>query len=206
MPKLTQNQLRILSKASQRNDHAVDPPPRLRGAALKRTIAPLLSQGFLREVAAGDRIPSWRRDDALNSFALIVTKAGLAEIGHLALRGRSHPPRKPSAPSSQIRSGHGTIGNPKGWSGRNPHLRAGTKLAQVRASTKLDQIRTLLARSGGAAIDDLVQVTGWLPHSVRAALTGLRKRGYAIKSEPGPDRKSRYRLLARKNKQLRSPV
>lgn len=29
----------------------------------------------------------------------------------------------------------------------------------------------------------LVEVTGWLPHTTRAALTGLRKRGYAVTSE-----------------------
>jgi Protein of unknown function (DUF3489) len=26
----------------------------------------------------------------------------------------------------------------------------------------------------------LTQATGWLPHTTRAALTGLRKRGYAV--------------------------
>src|SRR5271163_1842209 len=29
-------------------------------------------------------------------------------------------------------------------------------------------------------IVDLTQATGWLPHTTRAALTGLRKRGYAV--------------------------
>jgi hypothetical protein len=30
----------------------------------------------------------------------------------------------------------------------------------------------------GATIDDLTGATNWLPHTARAALTGLRKRGY----------------------------
>ncbi|HZZ24696.1 MAG TPA: DUF3489 domain-containing protein [Roseiarcus sp.] len=38
----------------------------------------------------------------------------------------------------------------------------------------------LLRRADGATIVDLTQATGWLPHTTRAALTGLRKRGYAI--------------------------
>ena len=35
----------------------------------------------------------------------------------------------------------------------------------------------------GATIDEIVAATGWLPHTARAALTGLRKRGYAIASD-----------------------
>ena len=38
----------------------------------------------------------------------------------------------------------------------------------------------LLRRADGATIVDLTQATGWLPHTTRAALTGLRKRGYAV--------------------------
>ena len=35
----------------------------------------------------------------------------------------------------------------------------------------------LLERPNGAAIGDLAEATGWQEHSVRAALTGLRKEG-----------------------------
>jgi hypothetical protein len=41
----------------------------------------------------------------------------------------------------------------------------------------------LLKRSDGATILDLTEATGWLPHTTRAALTGLRKRGYAVARE-----------------------
>ena len=37
-----------------------------------------------------------------------------------------------------------------------------------------------LQRVDGATIIDLTYATGWLPHTMRAALTGLRKRGYAV--------------------------
>ena len=37
-----------------------------------------------------------------------------------------------------------------------------------------------LRRADGATMVDLTQATGWLPHTTRAALTGLRKRGYAV--------------------------
>lgn len=38
----------------------------------------------------------------------------------------------------------------------------------------------LLKRPEGATLDQMVTATGWLPHTTRAALTGLRKRGHAV--------------------------
>jgi hypothetical protein len=38
---------------------------------------------------------------------------------------------------------------------------------------------------------------GWLPHTTRAALTGLRKTGYAIERDKSPQGKTVYRLPAR---------
>ncbi len=38
----------------------------------------------------------------------------------------------------------------------------------------------LLSRTDGATLDEMVAATGWLPHTTRAALTGLRKKGHAI--------------------------
>lgn len=38
----------------------------------------------------------------------------------------------------------------------------------------------LLRGDDGASLADLTAATGWLPHSMRAALTGLRKKGHAI--------------------------
>ena len=46
--------------------------------------------------------------------------------------------------------------------------------------TKQAAILELLHRAEGASIVDLTSATGWQAHSVRAALTGLRKRGHDI--------------------------
>jgi hypothetical protein len=45
----------------------------------------------------------------------------------------------------------------------------------------------------GATLDELIKATDWLPHTTRAALTGLRKRGYAIERTRGEDKMTRYR-------------
>jgi hypothetical protein len=46
--------------------------------------------------------------------------------------------------------------------------------------SRTDQLIALLRTSDGASIDDLCERFGWLPHSARAALTGLRKRGLDV--------------------------
>ncbi|MEQ9015745.1 MAG: DUF3489 domain-containing protein [Marinovum algicola] len=50
----------------------------------------------------------------------------------------------------------------------------------VRSGTKQAVLVALLVREGGATLAELQAATGWLPHTVRAALTGLRKRGFAV--------------------------
>ncbi len=51
--------------------------------------------------------------------------------------------------------------------------------------TKTAILRKLLSRKSGADLAALQSATGWQPHSVRAALSGLRKAGYGIdRTEP----------------------
>ncbi len=46
--------------------------------------------------------------------------------------------------------------------------------------TKIEIILKLLRRSNGASLAQLQKSVEWQSHSLRAALTGLRKKGYAI--------------------------
>jgi hypothetical protein len=52
--------------------------------------------------------------------------------------------------------------------------------APTKPQTKAAQVEALLSRDDGASLGDLCQSTGWLPHTARAFLTGLRKKGCAI--------------------------
>jgi len=60
---------------------------------------------------------------------------------------------------------------------------AGSAASSARAGTKVTLLMDLLSREGGASLDNLTGATGWLPHTVRAALSGLRKKGHTIASE-----------------------
>jgi len=58
-----------------------------------------------------------------------------------------------------------------------------TKTNSTKPPSKQDQLAALLVRDEGASLDQLIAATGWLPHTTRAALTGLKKKGYAISSD-----------------------
>ncbi|HUD91654.1 DUF3489 domain-containing protein [Sphingobium sp.] len=64
-----------------------------------------------------------------------------------------------------------------------------------RVGLKTEAVLALLRREEGASSAELIDATGWLPHSMRAALTGLRRKGHAIERGVRGDLKV-YRLIA----------
>lgn len=56
----------------------------------------------------------------------------------------------------------------------------GAQPAPFRPGTRQAQLLDLLQRDNGSDIDEMVELTGWQPHSVRAVLTGFRKRGIRL--------------------------
>lgn len=61
---------------------------------------------------------------------------------------------------------------------------AATKTSETpKKSTKIDLVLGMLRRAEGATLDQMVEATGWLPHTARAALTGLKKKGHVVTSE-----------------------
>lgn len=51
--------------------------------------------------------------------------------------------------------------------------------------SKIGKVQSTLRRPTGTSLDTICKATGWQPHSVRAALSGLRKAGHAIERSPG---------------------
>jgi Protein of unknown function (DUF3489) len=52
--------------------------------------------------------------------------------------------------------------------------------ASPRARSKIAQVIALLEAPRGTSLDAMVDATGWLPHTTRAALTGLKQKGHVI--------------------------
>jgi hypothetical protein len=61
--------------------------------------------------------------------------------------------------------------------------------------TKTELIFNLLRRPEGATLVELVEATGWLAHTARAALTGLRKKGHDLQKTKR-DETTCYRVAA----------
>jgi hypothetical protein len=176
---LTDTQLVLLSAASQREDHLVVLPDHLKGGAAKKVIAKLVASSLVEEVRIERDQPAWRLDDEQQPVGLQLTAEGLKAIG---VEGEDiaentappHPESQLDAPATPLSPGS---------AGKTP--REGSKQALL---------ISLLERPQGATLDDLTSATGWLAHTTRAALTGLRQRGHAIERTRGEDGISIYRI------------
>ena len=173
--KLTDTQLLTLSAAARRGDRYIVAPPNLKGAAAVKFAARVVAAGLAREVEAKQGSHVWRRDSATGqAYALELTAAGLKAIGveeTEAVEAASEISRPPSGQGTSdivdLESAAGSAAQPIG-------------VTVPRDGSKLAAVIGLLRRDGGATVDQVAAAMGWLPHTTRAALTGLRKRGFGI--------------------------
>ena len=63
-----------------------------------------------------------------------------------------------------------------------------------RPKGKLGQLLASIEGTDGATLEELSAALSWQPHSTRAAITGLRKRGFEIALTTEGDRKA-YRIV-----------
>jgi DNA-binding MarR family transcriptional regulator len=68
--------------------------------------------------------------------------------------------------------------------------------APTQGGTKQARVIALLERDSGATLDELVAATGWLPHTTRAALTGLRQKGFVLDKSKREDGTTVYRITS----------
>lgn len=61
----------------------------------------------------------------------------------------------------------------------------------------------MLGRGKGASIDEICKATKWKPHSVRAFLTGLRKKGFVLAREQRGDEGTIYRTSQAPDQKVR---
>jgi hypothetical protein len=171
----------MMSAAAQRKDRCLSAPATIKGAALSKVGVKLPKLGLAREIEAKPGAPIWRCDDAGQGYALKLTAAGLKAI---AVGEGSQDTIEPGeAPQPQAKN----VANPD-------ETARPARVAVPRDGSKLALVIEHLQRADGATIIDLTQATGWLPHTMRAALTGLRKRGYAVIHERIGAGDSAYRI------------
>jgi hypothetical protein len=175
--KLTDTQIAILSAAGQRDDRCLVAPRNLKGGAAQKVAAKLIDGGLAKEIKAKPGAPVWRQDEQTGlSFALKLTAAGARAIA-IKDSSASDEAREGSSERSQsVAPDSGIVRRP---TAEVPAADAPIPSAP-RGGTKLGRVLELLQRACGATPEELIAATDWLPHTVRAALTGLRKRGYPV--------------------------
>ena len=169
MTKLTDMQLVLLTTACQREDGSLLPPPESLGdqtARIRKAVEVLIKKGLAAEKEGMAAAQCWRTDGDL-TVGVIVTDAGRAII--------EPPVEGDKAPSPAGPNMEGAAGEPR--------------------TTKQSLLLDLLKRDGGTSLDEIVSATGWLPHTSRAALTGLRKKGHEIVKEK-VEGTTRYQIKA----------
>jgi hypothetical protein len=202
MTKLTDTQLIVLSSASKHDEGLATKPINLHAAAAQKVASSLINKGLVREIRAkADGAPVWHENDD-GRFALKITKAGREAIGvNDEVEDAASSPAIPAASKSKkgATKAAGAKRGAKSAAARTQataQRKAGSADApsgQLRPGSKQAIIVDLMMRTKGATLDELIKATDWLPHTTRAALTGLRKRGYEIERTRGEDKITRYR-------------
>ena len=189
MPKLTDTQLVILSAAARRQDGTVLPLPRslkVNKAAAATVLKRLLKKGLVAERPGAADEAHWRETRDGGRTALAIADAGLQAIG-VDVDRKTSKQSSSTKPQPKQRSRRAE----RKPSGAKP--KGGTSPPAVRPGTKQALLIDLLKRKKGATIEKIVETLGWLPHTVRAALTRLRQQGFRIE-RVREDGASRYRI------------
>lgn len=146
----------LLAIAAKRSSGSILPPSTSIGvtrAGLTRAIKTLIKRGLAQEAETKDKDSIWRIEGD-RKLTAIITDAGRTAVAEAD--GKKPEEVSPAAPQED------------------------TAAAEVKPQTKQALLIGLLQRDEGATLAQLVEATSWLPHTTRAVLTGLRKKGHII--------------------------
>jgi Protein of unknown function (DUF3489) len=196
--KLTDTQLVLLGVAAQRKDLCLVAPPTLKGATAQKVASKLISAGLVKEVRAKASGPIWRRDEESGaSYALKLTAVGAKAIAVDDAAEPEDAGEESDALANQDQAAIRSKLDAKDARTVEAMEPGPIRLSAPRGGSKLAHVIALLERDHGATIEELIAATGWLAHTTRAALTGLRKRGYPVAIDRSDDKRgSFYRIPA----------
>jgi hypothetical protein len=174
---LSPMQRQLMAAAALHPERRLVCPPAVTAASYGRSVQGLAVRGLVQAVTPKTllgRLSTSQRD-------YVLTLVGFALIG-------SEPSFEPVSDDPV----------PPGIRGSSPPLTDLTPAEPTVAprQSRHDQIVALLSRPEGASVPALMAATGWLPHTTRAALSGLRKKGYCLQRTCVEGDASVYRIAA----------
>ena len=195
---LSGSQDTILSEANAREDGAAAVPLNMNRSAATKAGLRLVVCKLMREVRSKPGMPVWRKDDKERDISLIITRAGRNAVS-------KDSPTKQAAPSAASRGSETTTAvvekspHKSDGAGRGKRTRVAddfTATPSPKTNSKKAAVIAMLSAEAGVTLADLVKATGWLPHTTRAALTGLRKRGFVLVRSRDAANVSTYRITS----------
>jgi len=197
--RLNDLQLVLLSSAAARDNGSLIPLPQTctqDRARIGKAVAGLLGRGLIEELPVTDHRLVWREQDQ-DPIGLFITEAGRQAIG--SGPDACAPDDRPDAVSSGDKSGSvvresdaealaGTANSAAAVAQPTANKETAPSSPNTgRTGSKIATVVAMLERQQGATLDEMVEATGWLPHTTRAALTGLRKKGRTIAKDKRGD-------------------
>ena len=155
---LTQDTI-LAAAALRRYGHVLPLPDDVDAASAKasKLLKAMLAGGLVEEHPTSSAKAAWRLGEQGGHVLLRITQAGRQSISPA-------PAAKPGLASPSIPD---VAGQASAEGPRMPGGKLGRVLAAVRSAH-------------GASLNDLIALTGWQPHTVRASLTRLRQGGVPI--------------------------
>ena len=168
----------LLSAAINRPDGSLLPPSAALGGELseriRKAITDLMRRGLAEERATIQADEVWR-EEGDRRIGLVITDAGRSAIAAESGKETDKGAGETTAASPSPAAGGNSV-TAKVASRATPADPA----VDPKTESKIAGVITLLERPEGATLLELADATDWLPHTIRAAMTGLRHKGHAI--------------------------
>lgn len=174
MPKISLSDMRLILLASANQRDAGNVLPVAASIAndnmtVRAALKSLLARALISEGPTTSVEQCWREDED-QRIGLFITLAGKEAIAAID----DHEDSAPDDPQTISVEGCAIT-------------------APSRTGSKQAALIERLRQDNGATIDELTAEFKWLPHTTRAVISGLRKKGYAVQNTR-QDGMSRYRI------------